>query len=417
MTHRPQSHAHTAAQIEKWLREASNETGKALKCAEPDNVDYWDYYRLYDEAKAGTNEQRDIEQEIDVDIDPDEPGIAVIERLIRIGYPQKTQYAAKMDLGYRKLDEVKRWLKTNSPNQKDYEIWCKCHPFWEKRHEIIVQEKLQGDAKAEYVNMDANTRAVYKTLEGFQKTNFLIRFLTDRLFVNIEEDANLAEQKFSNSKMQAWQNARDYINFLEDKRIRLRQIGRPITDEKFRTVLMTSLNEGYRKACQLYEYEERPLAQVKKRLMSFDPVEILKDFKKTDRFEVKTKHYLNRKPHTYAGNSGRHDKPSDISQVSPEQFRLVANKLKERRDKLKRRLNESKFPTARKKIAIKCFKCFQLGHYANECPNKDTNSNSKTAMGAVANFTEDDEKSEDYQDNDEDWEQLINYNSDNEQDE
>ena len=146
------AYAEVATETEKWLKEATNEAGTALKRTEPDDIDYWETIRGYDEALM--NDPRILLNEQDIIQDADEPNLAVGERLIRQGYPTKTDYAARMDIDYRDMKNVKRWAKNNLPAADFNKTWKPCHEFWEKRHQIFVENKLSGQAQAVYKNMD-----------------------------------------------------------------------------------------------------------------------------------------------------------------------------------------------------------------------------------------------------------------------
>ena len=174
------TYADVATEFERWLKEATNEAGTAMKRTEPDDIDYWDTIKNFD--AAGQNQPRQLGLEADVNINPDEPNIGVGERMRRLAYPSKTRSGAKTDFDYRDMRQVKRWAKANLPADEYNKTWRPCHEFWEKRHLILVGSKLQGSALATYNNMDMNVKAAYDLLYGHQKTNFIVRYKVGRLF-------------------------------------------------------------------------------------------------------------------------------------------------------------------------------------------------------------------------------------------
>lgn len=268
------SQAHMAAQMEQALKEATHEAGSELKMTEPDDVDYWDVVRNYDEENPPNGEVVGT----DVFFNADEPNIDVVERIKRLAYPGNTNYIAKIDINSRNMKNVKRWAKNKLETSEFTKTWAPCHHFWQKRHEILVEKKLIGDLKAVYTNMDNTARNIYDSLYGHQKTNFVVQLIAERLFQNIEEDKLLAKNKFLQSRMRYNQTAREYIDYLEAQRFQLRQIGEHITDVEFRSVLMSTLNESYRLAVELYDYTRENLEEVKARLLRFNPRDLSRRF-------------------------------------------------------------------------------------------------------------------------------------------
>ena len=171
-----------AADLEKWIVSATREAGGS-KYEEPDSTDYWDGIKLWDVEHAIEG----VEQGVDVLLSPDQPGIGVIERLKRIGYPSRTTYCAKTDMGERNMTQVKRDLKDTMDHNEYNKRWVIRHEYWLKRHEKFIS-KLEGDCKSVYDNMTVENRQCYERMFGFQKTNFVVDLITKQLFHSIDED-------------------------------------------------------------------------------------------------------------------------------------------------------------------------------------------------------------------------------------
>jgi len=398
------AYAEVATEMEKWIKEATNEAGTALKRTEPDDIDYWETVRAYDLALM--NDPRLLQYEQDIIQDADEPNLPVGERLIRIGYPTKTEYAARMDINYRDMKGVKRWAKNNLPAAEFNKTWNPCHEFWEKRHQILVDTKLNKQALAVYKNMDIHSKSVYKRLYGFQKTNYVINYLTERLFFNVEQDKIVLHQNFLQSKMRFNQTARDYIDFLEAQRSRLQQIGINITDGEFKALLMTSLNEHYGNAVVMYDYGEDELERIKAKLLRLKfPTKSDKETgRSSNRGHSNNTRYKNGQNRYF----GKINNESETNKYEKKDFQNIANELRRR---MKKRDNvEAEIFTNKKKSRpnaiepdkrnIVCFKCNKKGHYSNECYAKPSK-----AVAAIQEVEDEITKS------DEEWQELIDYES------
>lgn len=226
--------------LEKWIREATTEAAQSMKCHEPDDVDYFDMFRKYDEAKED-DDDRQSEQEQEVHTSPHENGITPKERLVRIAFPQRTTYGAKIDVGYRDLQAGKRWVRewceTNKKNEV-WKTWVKCHDFWELRHSILVDKKLEGEASNALKYLDEEQLHNYEKLNGFQKTNFLVTHLVTVLIHNEEETKAEQTQRFLAFRQRENQTADEYITFLDMQRARLPGLTGGITDEDMKVKLI-----------------------------------------------------------------------------------------------------------------------------------------------------------------------------------
>ena len=140
-----------ATQLEDAIREAEEEAETRLKMTLPDDSDYFDLFRAYDEAN-------NVEHELTLDqhLDPYAPGISIEDRVKILAYPKNTNAGVKVDQGERDLIQVKRWVKGQHPQPA--KRWSKCHDFFEKRHTIFVREKLKGMALETYESMSIVAR-------------------------------------------------------------------------------------------------------------------------------------------------------------------------------------------------------------------------------------------------------------------
>ena len=250
-------------QLEDAIREAEEQAETRLKMTLPDDPDYFDYFRQYDEAN-------NVEQLLALDqhLDPYAPNISVVDRVKRIAYPKNTNAGVKVDQGDRNFTAVKRWVKENHPEPA--KRWSKCHDFFEKRHSIFVREKLKGMPLQTYESMGIVAREKYRTLHGFQKTNFVISMIADRCFVGANQERQLAQQRFYSYTQRNNQTAGDYVNFLEGHRSSLRKSVVFISDEDLKVKLMTTLNLNYTEATHLYDYDKATLEEVKRKLAEVD---------------------------------------------------------------------------------------------------------------------------------------------------
>ena len=100
--------------LETWIREATTEAAITTKGVVPDDPDYFDYIKKHDQSEKRNRQDHDKwekdQEEDSVDLSPYKNGLAPQERLIRIAYPAGVEYAAKMDVGYRNYQKVKKML-------------------------------------------------------------------------------------------------------------------------------------------------------------------------------------------------------------------------------------------------------------------------------------------------------------------
>lgn len=422
-----------AEKLERAVKNATDEAGRICKGVVVDDIDYWGWFDRYDvwraQNQAGQYVQQDGHEGEDLR-DEHEAGLGVAGRLRRLAFP-RTFRAARIDSrGYRNLQLVKRFVKDNGTND-DYNRWNKCNNFFVKRHELFVAA-LDGDAKEMYENLPGEERAEYGQLQGYQKTNFVLRVVAARLLIHVEEDKRKAIAKFYTAEQRSNQSANDFITFVEKQRHGLVRLGVTLPDTTVRTVLMSGLTPIYKSAVIHYRYDEHPLEEVKKTLRAYkfrdlvrnSPDQRMNDGNKRSRGSSDAWRPSSKR---YKGN--RHHRPSLNEGVTAEQYRRIANDIRSQYQNFQHGRNQGSFsrntrntPPSRnfsrnsprrntgndsRRNRVECFKCHKLGHYANECrEGSDTRGtgSSAAAVGAMARAGLDSPNSEA---SDDFWNSLI----------
>ena len=398
-----------ATQLEDAIREAEEEAETRLKMTLPDDPDYFDLFRAYDEAN-------NVEHELTLDqhLDPYAPGISIEDRV----YPKNTNAGVKVDQGERDFIQVKRWVKGQHPQPA--KRWSKCHDFFEKRHTIFVREKLKGMALQTYESMSNVARDRYRSLHGFQKTNFVISMIAERCFIGATQQRHLALQRFYSYSQRSNQTATEYVNFLEGHRSNLRKSVVFVSDEDLKVKLMTTLNLQYTEATHLYDYDKATLEEVKRKLVEVDVFMQRKRSNRRAQRDSESTRLRDESPrerrsknrdHSH-GNSrpsredrkSRRDRQDRRSRrarsrsrerrssartpfVSDDVFKYVANKIR-RRDERKKQEQEQNGKSPQNQEAPKnqntnappnrkCYLCGKRGHIPENCFSKNKDKRPK----------------------------------------
>ena len=238
--------------LETWIREATTEAAITTKGVVPDDPDYFDYIKKHDQSEKRNRQDHDKwekDQEADsVDLSPYKNGLAPQERLIRIAYPAGVEYAAKMDVGYRNYQKVKKWVINHLNTDKKAEARRRfqiCHDYFAARHVKFV-EKLQGEAKHLHDHMDDEHRVIYEKLYGHQKTNFLMAHLANTLLQETDNSASEQKARFWAIKQLEHQSAAEYLEYLDRERSKLPGLSGGISDKEMMTKITSSMNTHYR---------------------------------------------------------------------------------------------------------------------------------------------------------------------------
>lgn len=401
-------------QLELAVRNATAEAGKICKGITVDDIDYWDWYDQYDTWRAinriGQYQQQDAHEGNDPRSEHG-VGLNAGSRLRFLAYP-RTLKSARMDArGYRDLQKVKRHVKSHG-SKEDYNRWIKCNAFYVKRHELFVAS-LEDDAKVVYENMSMEDRVGYEKLQGYQKTNFVLRLLAARLLIHAEEEKNQAIAKLYSSTQRPNQSANEFISFVEKQRLALKRFGVSLPDETIRTVLMNGLNSVYQRAMIHYRYEECPLEDVKKTLRIYKFNDLLRH--SPDQSVSRARGYMNQGSQPPKRFKRNHDKPrrnthnNTYDRIPSDQYRRIVDRIRSqyknyRQEKHGRNSTEdagsfSKMQPRKeaygkssrsstessRKSRVECYKCHKLGHYAHECLSRGNRNgnNASSGVGAV----------------------------------
>ena len=443
--------------METWITEATTEAAKATKLNEPDDVDYFEMIKRYDQEHAESKAKDgsyDEEQEKDIYLTPHEPGIGAKERMQRLAYPKKTQYGAKVDESYRDFKDVKSWVRSYCDRQKQVETWkqwTKCHSFWELRHDIFETQKLVGEAKNIQQHMSLENRQIYDTLQGYQKTNFLIKLLVDNIVQKEDHARDQAMNRFLSIVQLEGQSADEYLKHLDRHRSMLAPFGSSLTEEQLKTKILSSLNTHYYQFGTLLSTTNPNMTLAKLRTAlrelplpprrNFRPPRNQHSVQPNQRVDRSRSPGRWRNPRQTSGGQSdqRGDGKGRMSRGNPDDyipqktFRRVLDKVKSKynlvlknpsggypnsphvtyvRNKQpnQRRPRQQRQPVSTAAVkTIKCYICGETTHLADSCPAKKQQA--PKVVGAVGVDTAEEDPKEDDQPSDEEDDELDTFYS------
>jgi hypothetical protein len=309
--------------IADLIRRAEAEATKDAKCCTPDDSMFWDKVQAYWNSQHEEGEQP-------------EP----IE-MMKVAYPRTRNNVAVHGVDDKCVDVAGARNAISNDNTYERKEFRQAELWFDLRHNAFVKQ-LVGPANDTYQGIFNNQskREWYYKLSGYQKTNFVVQQIMDDLFDSLEKQRLKTE--FETIAQRETQSFSEYLHVLERKRNTLESLGMPINDGDMKTKVLFSLNDMYTNASLTYDANLKSLSEVKQYLIRVE--------RQLMKRRIKLKQIMNRSRH----NGNRKGQSTFMGKR-----KFGDHKNEEHQNQFKKR-------------EVKCYKCNQVGHYANKCPTRQS---------------------------------------------